>query len=113
MYVSVFVFVFPCSAPSQAPLSATTYLHKLDTCTQDIVRTIVTARQAGNTGDVTIASGTAAGLCCSVPADITASELNRLRRQFHSYNKVQLNGGTDLAAVSPLFVQFLNSTFNK
>lgn len=55
----------------------------------------------------------ATDLVCTVPTDVTASALNRLRRQFLNYNKVQLGGGTDLASVGPLFVQFLNSTFNK
>lgn len=74
------------------------------------------ARKLGSVADVpvpTTATGGTAGLVCCVPPDITAAQLNRLRRQFLNYNRVQLGGGTDLAAVGPLFVQFLNSTFNK
>lgn len=74
------------------------------------------ARKLGSVADVPVpatATGGTSGLVCCVPADITAAQLNRLRRQFLNYNRVQLGGGTDLAAVGPLFVQFLNSTFNK
>lgn len=70
---------------------------------------VVAARKLGSTGDVTVRPN----LVVSVPAEVNASQLNRLRRQFLNYNKVQLGGGTDLDAVSQLFVKFINSNFNK
>lgn len=93
----------------QAPLSATTYLFELDRQTNEIVMAIVAARKLGSTGDVVVRPN----LVCKVPVEVNASQLNRLRRQFLSYNKVQLGGGTDLDAVSQLFVKFINSNFIK
>lgn len=102
-----FRFVF--RPQQQAPLSATTYLFELDRQTNEIVMAVVAARKMGSVGDVAVRPN----LVVSVPTEINASQLNRLRRQFLSYNKVQLGGGTDLDAVAPLFVKFINSSFSK
>lgn len=84
-------------------------MFELDRQTNEIVMAIVAARKMGSTKDVVIRPN----LVASVPLDVNASQLNRLRRQFLNYNKVQLGGGTDLDAVSQLFVKFINSNFNK
>lgn len=82
--------------------------------------TVVTARKLGQLGAVTYGSGGGGGsdkLTINVPSDINASQLNRLRRQFLNYNKMHAGAaastGNNLNMIAQLFVQFLNSNFNK
>lgn len=98
----------------QPPLSGTNYLFEIDRQTQDIVAAVVHARKLGQLGAVTVASGGGGGgLTVNVPADMNASQLNRLRRQFLNYNKMHTGSGSNLDTIAQLFVQFLNSNFNK
>lgn len=81
----------------------------MDKLTQDIVATITSARKIGILGSVSINEN----LKVNVPSDMNASQLNRLRRQFLNYNKLHTAGGNNLNSAQQLFVQFLNSNFNK
>lgn len=69
----------------------------------------MSARKIGILGAVNIKDD----LRVNVPADMNASQLNRMRRQFLNYNKMHTAGGTNLDVAAQLFVQFLNSNFNK
>lgn len=90
-------------------------MFELDQKTQDIVSQIVSARKVGITGPINIKNGcsgdsAALNLKIEIPSDVTPSELNRLRRQFMNYTKLQ--SGTNmgkLEQIPGLFVQFLNS----
>lgn len=93
----------------QPPLSGTNYLFEMDRLTQEIISTVVAARKIGQLGPVQIN----AKLKVNVPSDMNASQLNRLRRQFLNYNKLHTAGGSNLDMAAQLFVQFLNSNFNK
>lgn len=77
--------------------------------TQDIMSTIISARKIGQLGPVQISKD----LVANIPDDMNASQLNRLRRQFLNYNKSHQGGGSKLEAIPQLFVQFLNSNYNK
>lgn len=69
---------------------------------------MISARKIGILGPVAIRSD----LKVIVPAELNASQLNRLRRQFLNYNKMHAAGGGNLDRIPDLFVQFLNSNFN-
>lgn len=79
----------------------------MDKLTQEITNTVISARKIGILGPIQIRND----LHVNVPAAINASQLNRLRRQFLSYNKMHTGGGNNLDKASDLFVQFLNSNF--
>lgn len=95
-------------------------MFELDQKTQDIVSQIVSARKVGITGPIIINSGGSCGggnaainLKIELPSNVTPSDLNRLRRQFLNYTKLQT--GTNmgkLEQIPGLFVQFLNSNCN-
>lgn len=79
----------------------------MDKLTQEITNTVISARKIGVLGPVQIKEN----LQVKVPANINASQLNRLRRQFLNYNKMHSAGGHNLDKAADLFVQFLNSNF--
>lgn len=79
----------------------------MDKLTQNIINTVISARKIGNTGPVQIRED----LHVNIPANINASQLNRLRRQFLNYNKMHTAGGHNLDKAADLIVQFLNSNF--
>lgn len=81
----------------------------MDRLTQEIISTVVSARKIGCLGPVQIKPD----VIVNVPSDMNASQLNRLRRQFLNYNKMHTAGGSNLDKAPQLFVQFLNSNFNK
>lgn len=91
----------------QPPLTSTNYLYEMDKLTQEITNQVISARKIGILGPIQIRHD----LHVKVPAAINASQLNRLRRQFLSYNKMHTGGGKNLDKASDLFVQFLNSNF--
>lgn len=93
----------------QAPLSSTNYLFELDKLTQDVINTVTASRKIGVVGPVKYKNS----LTINVPSDMNASQLNRLRRQFLNYNKLHTSTGSNLDTAAQLFVQFLNSNFNK
>jgi len=98
----------PNQSTQSAPLSNTNYLFELDQLTQDIVSQVTSARKLGQIGPVQINGKT--DLQVTTPADMSPSQLNRLRRQFLNYTKLHMGtamGQLDQAPV--LFVQFLNS----
>lgn len=79
----------------------------MDKITQNITNNVISARKIGINGPVQIRED----LHVNVPANINASQLNRLRRQFLNYNKMHTAGGHNLDKAADLFVQFLNSNF--
>lgn len=79
----------------------------MDKLTQTITNTVISARKIGNNGSIQIRNN----LHVNIPANINASQLNRLRRQFLNYNKMHTAGGHNLDKAADLFVQFLNSNF--
>lgn len=93
----------------QPPLSDTNYLYELDKITQKIISDITSARKIGIMGSVPV-QGTAVKV--DVPDQMNAAQLNRLRRQFLTYSKMH-STSTTLDKVPQLFVQYLNSNFNK
>lgn len=101
----------PNHSTQSAPLNPTNYLFELDQITQDVVTQITSVRKLGVSGPITVDKKS--GLQLEVPAHVTVSELNRLRRQF--LNLTKMHNSTSLANLSqivPLFVQFLNSNLN-
>ncbi|KAG4072169.1 hypothetical protein HA402_015668 [Bradysia odoriphaga] len=99
----------PNTSTQNAPLSATNYLFELDKLTQDVISTVTASRKIGVVGPVKYKNS----LTINVPSDMNASQLNRLRRQFLNYNKLHTSTGSNLDTAAQLFVQFLNSNFNK
>lgn len=91
------------------PMQSTNYLFEIDKLTQDIVAEIVSARKLGATGDVKIKNSSDP---VKIPAEINASQLNRMRRQYLNYSKLHLDTAGDLAKAPSLFVQYLNSVLN-
>ncbi|XP_032668076.1 protein KTI12 homolog [Odontomachus brunneus] len=90
----------PNQSTQNAPLASTNYLYELDARTQDIVNTILSAKQLGIDSDIKIPSCN-----MTVRNSATPAHLLRLRRQFLTYSKMQ-QIGIDLIAA--LFVQYLN-----
>jgi len=68
----------PNMSTQNPPLSSTNYLFEVDKLTQEITNTVISSRKAGILGPVTIRND----LKVNVPAELNASQLNRLRRQF-------------------------------
>ncbi|KAJ6636012.1 Protein KTI12 like [Pseudolycoriella hygida] len=99
----------PNKSTQNAPLSSTNYLFELDKLTQDVINTVIASRKIGVLGAVKYKNN----LTINVPSDMNASQLNRLRRQFLNYNKLHTSTGSNLDSAAQLFVQFLNSNFNK
>ncbi|KAH0947376.1 hypothetical protein HN011_008496 [Eciton burchellii] len=82
------------------PLANTTYLYQIDKITQNVINSIVQAKQNGICDNISIPnSDTILEKTGTVP------QLMRLRRQFLVYGKMQQSGINDIA---PLFVQYLN-----
>lgn len=79
----------------------------MDKLTQDITNKIISSRKIGVLGSIQIRND----LNVNVPANVNASQLNRLRRQFLNYNKMHSAGGNNLHQATDLFVQFLNTNF--
>lgn len=99
----------PNQSTQNAPLSGTNYLFELDKLTQHIVNDITSARKIGILGPVPVKGTT---IKVAVPNTMNAAQLNRLRRQFLNYSKMHTTASS-LDKVPQLFVQFLNSSFNK
>lgn len=88
-------------------MTSTNYLYEMDKLTQEITNTVISARKIGVMGPVQIRDN----LHVKIPANINASQLNKLRRQFLNYNKMHSAGGHNLDKAPDLFVQFLNANF--
>lgn len=91
------------------PTQPTNYLFELDRITQDIVGEITAARKLGALGAVKIKNSNEP---VTISADINASQLNRMRRQYLNYSKQHLDTAGDLKKAPGLFVQYLNSVLN-
>lgn len=96
----------PNQSTQTQPLSETSFLHKLDRLTQDVVSGIMAAQRTGVPGESILLSGTREKVELGRP--VTMAELRRLRKQFISYTK--LHPVSDYDDVVTLFVQYLNRT---
>lgn len=94
----------PNKSTQSHPLFETSFLHKLDRLTQDVVRGIVSAQQDGDSQ--ILLSGSTEKV--ELPRPVTVAELRRLRRQFISYTKI--HPVNDYTKITTLFVQYLNGT---
>ncbi|XP_055379866.1 protein KTI12 homolog isoform X2 [Condylostylus longicornis] len=99
----------PNQSTQNPPLSSTNHLFELDKLTQEIVSDITAARKIGILGPVSVK---ATDVKVNIPDSINAIQLNRLRKQFLNYTKLHTNASS-LDKAPQLFVQFLNSNFNK
>lgn len=88
------------------PTQSTNYLFELDSITQDIVAQVTSARKFGAVGPVRIKNSNESVI---IAADVTASQLNRMRRQYLNYSKQHLDTAGDLKKAPSLFIQYLNT----
>lgn len=89
------------------PLSATNYLHELDTVTQAIVTSVLDAQKTWVPGSPVSVNGTTDKL--HLTHVVTLMEMQRLRRQFISFSKHHAAADSDSRKIADLFVQFLNN----
>jgi protein KTI12 len=87
------------------PLSATNFLHELDTITQSVIMLIVETQKTSLPGTRIPVPGAVDLLL--VNRVLSLMELQRLRRQFISFTKTL--SIDDTSKISNMFVQFLNS----
>lgn len=93
-----------------APTQSTNYLYELDRITQDVVSEITTARKLGAQGPVKVKNSSDT---VNISPDISASQLNRMRRQYLNYSKSHIDTAGDLKKAPSLFVQYLNSVLSE
>nr|XP_013101308.1 unnamed protein product [Stomoxys calcitrans] len=96
----------PNQSTQNPPLSTTNYVFELDRLTQEIVGDILAARKIGILGPIPIKNSQ---VKVEIPGNMTAIQLNRLRRQFLNYSKLHHATTSSLDKIPQLFVQFLNS----
>lgn len=92
----------------QPPLSSTNFLFEMDKITQNIIDEILTSRRLGLVGVTKVSS---IDVPVNIPADMSASQMNRCRRQFLNYMKLHSNVGSTMDKIPSMFVQFLNKQY--
>jgi protein KTI12 len=94
----------PNMSTQSQPLADTNYLHILDNKTRDIINLVTKSQEMGQVTDIVVPDSR---FKLSLNRELTAAQLNKLRRQFITFTK--MHPVDSEAQIATTFVQYLNS----